>query len=571
MSNARGLNLGDAMLQRGKSPAQAADNNTPPVTQPVNEMAMVLTLDQLRPNPDNPRKGRNPRFEEIKASVRARGLDSIPKVTRDPDGDDVYIFSDGGNTRYQILCELWQETGDERFYRVHTIFKPWPGRLKCLVGHLAENEVRGDLTYIEKAFGVHKARVIYEEQLGRSVTLRELSDLLGKEGYPIDYSSVSRMEDTLNYLYPHMPQLLESGMSRGQATPLLSLRSSTMKVWKSFSGDVNPECSLDDVFGAVCRCFDEPESYALDIFRDEFIGQLVKALPHPSLNYDRWLIELDPREQKRREQFGEPPPLPAPTPASEQSGGRERTTPPVTTLPADKSSQPPVTGLRSGTLTTPGRPEAVPELQDNTALPGGMSVGSETRREVQNDLFGGNPVVTGQTENPDSAGEWQFKSDVNSSALISAFGEQDESSISSVSSVAFAATGLEPVNDIWHIPALQDDIEHLQDMTYRLTFEIAEAMGCADCVREDKDHHSAGFSISENASEFTLFLAGLSGSLPNKQFNMFMFCLNFFGSQEPADTAVFDDVTVVKTMRLIRVIRRLRELQRLAAKGGENV
>ena len=70
MSNVRSLNLGDAMLQRGKSPAQAADNNTPPVTQPVNEMAMVLTLDQLRPNPDNPRKGRNPRFEEIKASVR---------------------------------------------------------------------------------------------------------------------------------------------------------------------------------------------------------------------------------------------------------------------------------------------------------------------------------------------------------------------------------------------------------------------------------------------------------------------------------------------------------------------
>jgi glucose/arabinose dehydrogenase len=95
MSNVRSLNLGDAMLQRGKSPAQAADNNTPTVTQPVNEMAMVLTLDQLRPNPDNPRKGRNPRFEEIKASVRARGLDSIPKVTRDPDGDDVYIFSDG--------------------------------------------------------------------------------------------------------------------------------------------------------------------------------------------------------------------------------------------------------------------------------------------------------------------------------------------------------------------------------------------------------------------------------------------------------------------------------------------
>lgn len=570
MSNVSKLNIGAAMLQRGKSPVQPVDH-TPVVAQPVSEMAMVLTLDQLRPNPDNPRKGRNPRFEEIKASVRARGLDSIPKVTRDPDGDDVYIFSDGGNTRYQILCELWQETGDERYFRVHTIFKPWPGRLKCLVGHLAENEVRGDLTYIEKAFGVHKARVIYEEQLGRSVTLRELSELLGKEGYPIDNSSVSRMEDTLNYLYPHMPRLLESGMSRGQATPLLSLRSSAMKVWKSFSGDVKPDCTLDDVFGATCRCFDEPDSYALDVFRDEFIGQLVKALPHPSLNYDRWLIELDPREQKRREQFGEPPPLPVLTPASEQSGIRERTTPPVTSLPADNSSEAPVTGLRSGTLTTSGRPEPASELPESTVLPDSLSAGSESRCEVQNDLFGGHPVITGQADNTANGGEWLLKSDADGSTLRSAFGEQGESSTVSVSSVAFAATGLEPVSDIWHIPALQDDIEHLQDMSYRLTFEIAEAMGCADGVHEDKDPLSSGFTISETASEFTLFLSGLSGSLPNKQFNMFMFCLNFFGSQDPADMAVFDDVTVVKTMRLIRVIRRLRELQRLAAKGGENV
>ncbi|MHA6678630.1 ParB family protein [Enterobacter cloacae] len=568
MSNIHKLNLGAAMLQRGKSPVQATELS-PAVVQPVNEMAMVLTLDQLRPNPDNPRKGRNPRFEEIKASVRARGLDSIPKVTRDPEGDDIYIFSDGGNTRYQILCELWQETGDERFYRIHTIFKPWPGRLKCLVGHLAENEVRGDLSYIEKAFGVHKARVIYEEQLGRSVTLRELSELLGKEGYPIDNSSVSRMEDTLNYLYPYMPRLLESGMSRGQATPLLSLRSSAMKVWKSFSSDVNPNCTLDEVFGAVCKCFDEPESYALDIFRDEFIGQLVKALPHPSLNYDRWLIELDPREQKRREQFGDPPPLPALTPAPEQDCDRERKSPPVETLPADNSLQMPVTGLRSGTLTTTTRPEPAPEQKGNTVLPD--SVDSEARREVQNDLFGGNPVITGQADDTKKGGDWQLKSDTNAIPLVSAFGEEDESCKPSASSVAFASTGLEPVSDIWHIPALQDDTEHLQDMAYRLTFEIAETMGCADCVREDKDPHSAGFTISETDSEFTLFLAGLSGSLPNKQFNMFMFCLNFIGSQEPADTPVFDDVTVVKAMRLIRVIRRLREHQRLAVKGGENV
>lgn len=29
------------------------------------------------------------------------------------------------------------------------------------------------------------------------------------------------------------------------------------------------------------------------MFRDEFIGDLLLALPHPDLNYDRWVMELD--------------------------------------------------------------------------------------------------------------------------------------------------------------------------------------------------------------------------------------------------------------------------------------
>ncbi|MDR6349116.1 ParB family protein [Pantoea sp. SORGH_AS_0659] len=568
MSNVRNLNIGAAMLQRGKSPSQITDPMDA-ASLPVSEMAMVLTLDQLRPNPDNPRKGRNPRYEEIKASVRARGLDSIPKVTRDPQGEDVYIFSDGGNTRYQILCELWQETGDERFYRIHTIFKPWPGRLKCLVGHLAENDVRGDLSFIDKAFGIHNARIIQEEQLGRPVSLRELSELLNDEGYPVHASSISRMEDTLKYLHPHMPDLLERGLSRGQALPILNLRILAEKVWTKYDVSDDSTDEFERVFGEACKNFNDPDSFSFDHLRDELIGLLVKALPHPSLNYDRWLIELDPREQKRREQFGEPPPLPAMSPPQERATGRESPTSNVTVLPPDTDSETPVTGLRSGTLITRGRPEPAPELHAGAELPVNalVTAGSEPRREVQDDLFGGRPVITGETAGTDSISLTDF----SQSTLLSAIGEENDPLPASVSSVSFAATGLEPVSDIWHIPALQDDIEHLQDMAYRLVFEIAEAMGCADNVREDKHPQSSGFAVSETGSEFVLFLAGLSGSLPNKQFNMFMFCLNFFGTQSPADVAVFDDVTVVKTMRLIRIIRRLRELQRLAAKGGENV
>lgn len=182
-------NIGASMLQPGRRASGSVEST------PVVEMPMVLTIEQLAPNPDNPRTSRNPRYDEIKASIKARGLDTVPKVTRDPDGDpNKYIFSDGGYTRYQILTELWQETGEERFFRIHVLVKPWPGRLQCVIGHLAENEVRGDLSFIEKARGIHKARIIYEEQLGKSVSLRGLSTLLTSEGLPVHNSTISRME-----------------------------------------------------------------------------------------------------------------------------------------------------------------------------------------------------------------------------------------------------------------------------------------------------------------------------------------------------------------------------------------
>ena len=246
-------NVGAAMLQPGRQ-SQAAGNIS---VMPAAEMPMVLTLDQLSPNPDNPRTSRNPRYDDIKASIRSRGLDTVPKVTRDPDGEpDMYIFSDGGNTRYQILSELWQETGEDRFFRVHVLFKPWPGRLQCVIGHLAENEVRGELSFIEKAQGIHKARSIYEEQMGKTVSLRQLSELLTHEGLPVHYSTVSRMEDALKYLYPWIPDLLESGLGRPQITALLALRHDAERVWDEFCliSDTGDK-SFSDVFGQCCGRF----------------------------------------------------------------------------------------------------------------------------------------------------------------------------------------------------------------------------------------------------------------------------------------------------------------------------
>lgn len=585
MAKAPLLNLGDALLQGAKEPSSAP---AVPIM-PTSEMPMVLTLDEMAPNPDTPRTTRNPKYDEIKESIRARGLDTVPKMTKNPDiPGSPYIFSDGGNTRYAILRELYEETRDEHFYRFHVLFKPWPGRLKCLLGHLAENDVRGDLTFIDRALGVRKARTIHEETLGRVVTLRELSDLLKLEGYPIHYSMISRMEHTVEFLYPYMPGLLTSGLGKHQIETLLNLRADALNLWQQYSVMTETDSDFNEVFGQVSALFDDPELYSFEMFRDEFIGMLVNALPHPSLNYDRWLLELDPKARNQRMLFGEPEPV-APHLVDADRQAWQNASDSLSGAENDNNQQS-NTSSDSTLISTSNNGAVLPQQPDSDNDDdgtGGWFGSSESPRppktEVQSDFLGGPSVLSGDIP----PGESPFIPDAGNIAVMAssfagaqalltadssfdgdndAVGEASDIPLlpaePSLSSVAFANTGLEPVNDIWAISALQDDIDHLQDMAYRLVFELAEAMGCEIDVSEDKSAGAAGFAVSEHGGEFALFLAGLSGRLPNRQFNMFMFCLNFFGSQSAGDTPVFDDVHVVKTLRLIRVIRRLRELQR---------
>jgi ParB family protein of integrating conjugative element (PFGI_1 class) len=469
-------NVGAAMLQPGRQ-SQAAGNIS---VMPAAEMPMVLTLDQLSPNPDNPRTSRNPRYDDIKASIRSRGLDTVPKVTRDPDGEpDMYIFSDGGNTRYQILSELWQETGEDRFFRVHVLFKPWPGRLQCVIGHLAENEVRGELSFIEKAQGIHKARSIYEEQLGKPVSLRQLSELLTREGLPVHNSTISRMEDALKYLFPWIPDLLESGLGRPQITALLALRHDAERVWDEFCliSDTGDK-SFSDVFGQCCGRFNSPELWSLEMFRDELIGDLLHALPHPELDYDRWMMELDPKERNRRHHFGDPEPVSIPPVNSlvtADSAGQA--------TPAQKSvevAQPFSSPRReiSGEPVTPAPDNTPPEKLDK----------QPPRHEVQPDMYGAAPVISGESGDvsglvtlSDGYGEENGgEEDNGEDGLLSLLTPEPEVVLQDDAPVT---------NDsIWHVPAHQDDIEHLQNTAFRLAWELGEVLGCEDEILPQRDN-----------------------------------------------------------------------------------
>lgn len=554
------LNLGAAIMQPGRQ-ASAAGNVVA-----LGETPMILTLDQLRPNPDNPRTTRNPRYDDIKNSIHARGLDTVPKVTRMPDSEpDVYIFSDGGNTRYQILTELWKETGDPRFYRIHVLFKPWPGRLQCVIGHLAENEVRGELTFIEKAQGIHKARLIYEEQLNKSVSMRELSSLLTEQGLPVDASSISRMENALKYLYPWIPELMESGLGRHQVTALLALRQDAERVWGQFALASGTDAEFDRVFGESCRKFNSPELWSLEMFRDELIGDLLQALPHPSLDYDRWLLELDPKERNRRHHFGEPEPVVVP-PSVRDSGTGQPGAPvsrtrseapeclPDTDAPVPESTAPGVEHEQHGiarpenAVSDTGHTEksGLPSPEDSPeerADKASSSVGKVLHPEIQPDMYGGEPVFSGDAVEAGIAG----------------------SAVSSVMTGDTAPSGTPDAlpASVTHFAEGRDDIEHLQNEAFRLAWELAESAGCAEEIAMDRESDlSAGFGTAEEkCSPVTAFLVGLAGDAPLTVPPVSLTDL-LTGGSAPEAWPLLDDEHAVKLLRLLSVLRRLRALQR---------
>lgn len=539
------LNLGAAIMQPGRQ-ASAAGNVVA-----LGETPMILTLDQLRPNPDNPRTTRNPRYDDIKNSIHARGLDTVPKVTRIPDSEpDVYIFSDGGNTRYQILTELWKETGDPRFYRIHVLFKPWPGRLQCVIGHLAENEVRGELTFIEKAQGIHKARLIYEEQLNKSVSMRELSSLLTEQGLPVDASSISRMENALKYLYPWIPDLMESGLGRPQVTALLALRQDAERVWGQFALASGTDAEFDRVFGESCRKFNSPELWSLEMFRDELIGDLLQALPHPSLDYDRWLLELDPKERNRRHHFGEPEPVVVP-PSVRDSGTGQSGAPVSRIRPEVPEISAPDTEPEQHCAARPENAVSDTDHTEKCGLPSpeeradkaSSSAEKVLRPEIQPDMYGGEPVFSGDAVETGIAG----------------------SAVPSVMTGDIAPSGTPDAlpASVTHFAEGRDDIEHLQNEAFRLAWELAESAGCAEEIAMDRESDlSAGFGTAEEkCSPVTAFLVGLTGDAPLTVSPVSLTDL-LTGGSAPEAWPLLDDEHAVKLLRLLSVLRRLRALQR---------
>jgi ParB family protein of integrating conjugative element (PFGI_1 class) len=217
----------------------------------------MVDIARIQPYEHNPRHGRNPEYDRIKDSIRSHGLDQPLVITQRPHAAD-YIVHTGGNTRLLILKELAEETGDERFSRIPCVFRPWSRESEVLLAHLRENDLRGNLTFIDKARAVHEAKQWLAKELGiTDVSQRKLETELSKAGYRISHALSCHMAYAVETLLPLIPQAFEAGLGKQQVLRLRALERAGRGIWQRRC--TSSEGGFDAVFAALCRRYDGPD------------------------------------------------------------------------------------------------------------------------------------------------------------------------------------------------------------------------------------------------------------------------------------------------------------------------
>ncbi|EOW3649266.1 transcriptional regulator [Pseudomonas aeruginosa] len=536
------------------------------LSDPISDTPMVLTLDQVLPWHDNPRTTRNPKYDELKESIRHRGLDTPPPVTRRP-GEDKYRIRNGGNTRLEILNELYKETGDERYFRFNCLFRPWDkqrGEIIALTGHLAENDLKGDLKFIERAVGIQKAKAWYEEEKGEPVGIRELSRKLTDDGYPVSHSHISRMLDAVEILLPAIPVMLYSGLGKPQIEKLLSLRKSASSCWaRLYAGE---GIDFEMLFQDTLAIFDSsPDEFIFDRFQDELIDQMKRPL---GLRYDQILLEITNGQQEQRR--GTLVDLPAPAaPPEIPPVGQES---PAASTTGQAQSQSPAAGLQtSKTNSLPGNPSTPP----TPPLPVQQQ---QLTDEERAELLAGHivsPVSTKiqQTRQRLAALEGEHLPVFEETAL---------------QAIPVQVGGLHPITDLWYIERSIDTPEilrqHIADLAEEIALhvgapgEIVRIQGCVGYTYREPNEDR---EIADSALHLMTLLQALSGQVQvvlnthdqqtcRDALGEFQFSAGLAqlllgqpttGDQPSSQAGRLNDEALVKLFRIIRLARRLVDLE----------
>lgn len=215
-----------------------------------------LDISRIRPYEHNPRRTANAEYDRIKASIRADGLNQPLVVTQRP-GESHYVVHAGGNTRLRVLQELFDETGEDRFGAVSCVIRPWTGEADVLLSHLKENDLRGELSFVDKALAIADVKELLEDGADEPLTQASLAEILQRCGYGLSQGLISQMAYVVERLWPVLPEALEAGLGRPQVAKIRALDRAAKALW--IERDIDTEAEYDQVFEALCRRYDAPD------------------------------------------------------------------------------------------------------------------------------------------------------------------------------------------------------------------------------------------------------------------------------------------------------------------------
>ncbi|MDP8189098.1 ParB N-terminal domain-containing protein [Pasteurella skyensis] len=557
------------MLAQLSTPAiQNHSPNYQQVIEPVNnteniqKKLITVTLDKLKPYDGNPRKTKNPAYEEIKASIKSRGLDHAPNITQCP-GDNFYIIADGGNTRLQALKELFQETQDPKFWSIECVFKPWQGeandinsKLNILIGHLAENDIRGDLSFIEKALGIRDVKALYEEKYKEYFSHRKLSEKLGENGYPISYSILSKMEQCLTYLYPHIPNILFKGFGRPQIEKLLSIYRYAQTSWDKYKDEFTITGDFSEIWMHTLSPYDEsPEDFSISDFQDTLIGTLCETLQY-KVPYETLKLEISLEERKLQKILEKQPEL---TQRATESEVRVRE---LHQLQQEKATQP--TKVKTVPDSELQKTATVQDITTTTNDPSFMQNIDKDKdnNNVNNELptFGSNELSKAINEHFAGFG---YTPGINPE--ITRAEEAVENGLE------FTNCGKHPVTNIWKI---HPNRRHKMD-AFSLALDIAEEVGLDHLIEhviyEPVDYSYRVLPLDRDVNELSLFIYTLLSSLAtddienNHHINTLQLSSLLLVGDDTSPA--ISDLLLVRIFRLIRIVRYIKEQVRL---GDQN-
>ena len=129
-------------------------------------------------------------YNDIKASIRNTGIQQPVHITKRP-GESRFILAKGGNTRLQIMKELFHETQDARFHQMPCIYVDFESDRQIKIAHMIENEQRQDMCFWDKACAYQMMCIEIQADYVDKLSTRDLAQKLSNEGLQISNKTLS--------------------------------------------------------------------------------------------------------------------------------------------------------------------------------------------------------------------------------------------------------------------------------------------------------------------------------------------------------------------------------------------